>query len=530
LNTETSLTDKVIKNTFYHLASQAAGFIFPLFLTPFIISKIGQIEFGIYAIVLGFTGTFGLFDLSISSSFIKFISEHYNRHETEELNHTVNSGLFFYIFFSIIFCIIGYIFTHPLLSLLNIPAELRELSVYAFRISLLIFFMTNAFVIFTSILISLQKMYITSMLGFLINTLAFAANIILLLLGYGLKGLLWVQLTAASLTAVITIIIALRAVPEIKIGIRYYSKRALKKMTNFGIQMQVSKLASFASEKYDEFLLGFFSVMNNVTFYNVSGRISRFGKFLPYQIIQQVAPVAAELKAKEDNEHLVQLYRDTIKYLTILSAPIFIFLFIFADVIFLAWMGPGYGISAHILRILIIGNLVNLMISAPGNSIIPNIGIPKYQMREGVLYLGINLVLSYILIKQYGIVGAAIGNTIAALISSAYIFYSSSKLFKQKLNDILARLHVIPFLISASAGIITYFLYLFILYSGYKVEGRTSGIILLLITGIIFLLLFIIGILRVRYLNDRDKTVLEKIFMKFLPPKYAQKIRMKKSI
>ena len=48
---------------------------------------------------LGFTGIFGLFDISLSSAFIKFISEHYNKKDFEELNKTINTGLFFYIFF-----------------------------------------------------------------------------------------------------------------------------------------------------------------------------------------------------------------------------------------------------------------------------------------------------------------------------------------------------------------------------------------------------------------------------------------------
>jgi O-antigen/teichoic acid export membrane protein len=372
-------------------------------------------------------------------------------------------------------------------------------------------------------------MYITSIIGTLINMLSFIANIILLIQGFGLKGLLWVQLSGAALTAVVSIMIAKRSLPEMNISVRNFSKTSLKKMTGFGVQMEISKLASFASEKYDEFLLGFFSVMNNVTLYNISGRISRLGKFLPYQIIQQVAPVAAELKAKENNELLIRLYRDTIKYLTILAVPIFVYLFIFADVVMLAWMGPGYEISAHILRILIIGNLINLMVSAPGNSIIPNIGIPKYQMREGLLFLCINLVLSYLLIKYYGIVGAAIGNTIATVISSFYVFYVSSKLFKQGLINIFSGIHFTPLLVSIAGGIISYISYLIILYSGYRIEGRLSGIITLLITGTIFIFIFTFGILKIRYLNERDKTVLNKIFMRVLLPKFLKKYKTEKT-
>jgi O-antigen/teichoic acid export membrane protein len=521
LKPEVSLTDKVIKNTFYHLLSQIAGFIFPLILTPFIIAKIGQIEFGIYAIVLGFTGTFGLFDLSISSSFIKFISEHYNRNETVELNHTINSGLFFYLIFTIVFIIAGYFFTVPLLSLLNIPAELKELSIYAFRVSLMIFFVTNSFVIFTSVLISLQKMYVTSVIGTLINSLSFAANIILLLKGFGLKGLLWVQLSSASVTAIVSIIAAKRFLPSIRIGLKYFSKRALKKMTGFGIQMEISKLASFASEKYDEFLLGFFSVMNNVTYYNISGRISRFGKFLPFQVIPQVAPVAAELKAKEFNEKLVQLYRDTIKYLTIISVPIFVYLFIFADTIIFTWMGPGYDISAHLLRILAAGNLINLAFSAPGNSITPNIGIPKYQMNEGLINLGINLVLSFILIKYYGIFGAAIGNTVAVVISSMYVFYVSSKFFKQGISKLFAEIYFKPLLISLLSGVFSYAIYLIIEKTGYEVTNRISGVIMLLMTGIIFIAVFSAVLFNISYLNERDRSVLTKIISKIIPLRYS---------
>ena len=180
-----SLTDKVIKNTFFFFISQVIGVIIPVFLTPFIVSKIGQVQFGIYALVLGFTGIFGLFDISLSSAFIKFISEHYNKKDFEELNKTINTGLFFYIFFSIIFCGIGYIFSEKFISLFNIPPELKSLSVLAFRISLAVFFISNAFGIFNSILVSLQKMYLTSILSIITSIINFTLTIMAILYGYG---------------------------------------------------------------------------------------------------------------------------------------------------------------------------------------------------------------------------------------------------------------------------------------------------------------------------------------------------------
>jgi O-antigen/teichoic acid export membrane protein/GT2 family glycosyltransferase len=522
-----SLTDKVVKNTFYHFAAQILGFIFPFFLTPFIIATIGEVQFGIYAIVMGFSGTFALFDLSISSAFVKFISEDYNKKQTEKLNQTISTGLFFYIIFSIIICIIGFAFTKPLVSLLNIPPDLEEVSLFAFRISILIFFITNAFGIFNSILISLQKMYITNIYGIVLNILNVGAIVFLLLNGYGLPGILFSQLAAVTISIIISYFAARKVLPEMRIKISNFRKSALKSMTGFGLQMQVSKLASFASDKYDEFLLGFFSVMNNVAFFNIGARVSRLGRFFPYQLVPQVAPVAAELNAKEDREKLIRLYGDTTRYLTVASLPVFIFIFAFADVIIYSWMGAGFDISIYILRILVIGQLINMIFSAPGNSITPNIGIPKYQMYEGLINLGFNLVLSFILIKYYGIVGAAVGNTISIILSSLYIYYVSTKYFGKHIFSFLFEQYFKPFISALGLGIIFYALYFSLEYAVLPLTDRVSGIIYLIPAGILYLSLFALSIVKMKYLNENDKIVITKVLMKLVPLKYLLEKRNK---
>ena len=523
-----SLTEKVIKNTSYFLLAQITTFVFPLLLTPYIISKIGQVQFGIYAIVLGFTGTIGLFDLSLSNSFIKFISEYYNKKLYEKLNGIINTGLIFYILFSLVFCTLGVIFSKPLLSLLNIPDSLFNLSVYAFRISLLIFFISTSFGIFGSVLISLQKMYITSIFGVFTGLLNFATVILLLSLGFGLEGILYSQLGAVTINVIIGFIFAKKHLPEMKISPSNFSIDALKKMTGFGIQMQVSKLASFASEKYDEFLLGFFSVMNNVAFFNISSRVVRFGRFVPFQLVPQVAPVAAELNAKEAKTKLKQLFSDTTKYLTLISVPGFVYIFVFADVIITSWMGPGYEISAYLLRILALGQLLNMVLSAPGNSITPNIGIPKYQMNEGLISLLINLVLSYFLIKYYGIIGAAIGNSIAMSIASIYVYTVSSKYFKENRLAFLKNLYLKPIVSAITVSAILYILFIILQNYFPAGTGRKHALTYLLPTGFIFITVYTGWILNFNYLNQRDKEVFIKILIKLLPVNFLLKRRNRK--
>lgn len=514
-----SLTDKVIKNTFYHLLSQIIGFLFPFILTPIIISKIGEVEFGIYAIAMGFIGTFGLFDLSISTSFIKFISENYNKGEFEELNNTINTGFAFYLIFSLIICAVGYILAGYLITLINVPIKLVDTGIFAIKISLLIFFVANIGSIFFSILISLQKLYINSLVGMAINFLNFIGIYILLNLGFGLRGLLYSQLASVIISGFFTFYLAKRELPQMSFSLVSLNLSSLKKMSSFGIQMQVSKIAGFTSEKYDEFLLGFFSVLNNVTYFNLAGRVSRLGRFFPLQLFQQVNPVAAELNARNEKEKLFQLFEDTTKYLTIVTLPIFIYIFAYADLILISWMGEKYELTVYLLRILVLGQIINLTISAPGNAIIPNIGLPKYLMREGMINLCINLIMSFLFIKYFGIVGAAIGSTAAIIISSTYLFYTTTSFFKVNKYSFLLKNYLLPLSVAILSCLLSYFIYFVLNTYFMPAANRFSGIIHVILTGFVFVSSYIFGLVSSNYLTRRDKNNFAKLINHISPLK-----------
>ncbi len=519
-----SLTDKVIKNTFYHLLSQIVSNFFPLIITPYIIFKIGDTQFGIYALVLGIVGTFGILDLSVSTSFIKFISEYYNQKKIDRLNKFINTGFGLYFLFSLLFTALGFIFSEFIVSLINVPHNLFDTAILALRISLIVFFISTSFTIFISILISLQKIYLTSISGIILGCLNLLLTFIFLQLGFGLIGVMISQLIVIILSTIINIFLAKKFMPEIRMGFSYLSRESFKEMFGFGIQIQVSKVSTFAVEKYDEFLLGFFSILSNVTYFNLASRIIKLGRFIPFQIYSQIAPVAAELKAKQDEEKLNQLFSDATRYLTVLTVPIFIFIYAFADVIIFAWMGERYEVTVYFLRILVIGQIINMAFSAPGNAILPNIGIPKYMMYEGLINLCFNLVLSYLLIKNYGILGAAFGNTIAVIISSFYVFFVSMKFYKRNFFSFFYKEYLKPIVIGFLVGLTLYFCLLLLqnYYSAF--QNRVSAFVTLFILGVIFLMIFIFAIFKTKYIQQRDMDVVRKALFLLNPLKGKNKM------
>lgn len=520
-----SLTDKVIKNTLYSFIPQIATFISPLLLTPFIIGKIGEENFGIYAIILGLTGTIGLIDFSISTSFVNFISKYYNQKKFSELNSVINTGIFFYVSLSVLVMTTGFVFSGQVMSLIRIPDHLFDGSITAFRISLLTFFVSNTFIIFTSVLISIQKMYIISIITVISTFVNIFFTLIFLYSGFGLEGLMWSQFITVSILSLTPLYHAFLYLPDIKIGIKYLKKKTFREIGKFGAQMQMSRLSTFASEKLDEILLGIFSSLSNVTYYNLSIKISRFGRFIPMQVVNQVAPVAAELSSKGQEEKLNGLFKDISKYLTLVSLPLVVFVFIFADLIFIAWIGNNQTVAVHITRILMLGQAVNLMFSAPGNSITPNIGLPKYQMFEGLIHFGVNLILSFILILKFGVLGAAYGNAVATITSSLYVFYVSSRYFKTSLKSIISETYFKPTVSVIISSVLSYFLYNIILLNFIQPINRINSIYLLLITTLFYNLIFFLIILFLKYLNEKDKELIFRAVSKFIPQKILSKYK-----
>lgn len=512
-----SLKDKLIKNTIYYISSQFFGFTLPLILTPIIISKIGTVEFGIYAILMGFVGAFGVLDLGVSASFIKYITEYRIKNEGEKLNKFISTGLLFYIIFSLIIIVISYFFAVNFLELFNISNDLLIVAVFSFKLSLVTFFFSNITTIFTCILFSTQNIQKTSVIGVFFHILNFVTVIYLLELNYGLVGLFYVQIGFSFSVFLLNYIVSRKSLPQVKISFRYFDIFTMKEMFRFGTQMQVSRIALLLSEKFDEFLLGAFTSLTNVTYFNSASKVVKASRFFPLQIIPQLGTVSAVLHTKAEEKKLKELFESFTKFLLIFSLPLLSFLFIYSDAIIFLWLGKGFETSAYILKILAVGQIAYIVFSIPGNAILPSIGMPKYIMHEGLITLIINVILTFTLVKYYGINGAAIGTTAAITLSSAYLFRKTLTAMKYRGFSTLRKIFGTPVLISIVLFLIFYFSDHFIINSLIPEQDWIISVAVVFITGCVYFILFSFAIHYSGYLSGDEKQLLRRIFSKIVP-------------
>src|SRR3954453_20056154 len=67
-----------------------------ILLSPYILHRLGDDAFGLWILIFSATGYYGLFDLGIRSSIVRFVAKYSANDENEQLNRLVNTAIFSY--------------------------------------------------------------------------------------------------------------------------------------------------------------------------------------------------------------------------------------------------------------------------------------------------------------------------------------------------------------------------------------------------------------------------------------------------
>ena len=504
-----SISQKIIRNTIFNAISHFWGIVVALFLTPYIIGHIGVERYGMWAIVGVLTGYFGLLDLGIGTSFVKYISEFYTKRNYEKINQVVNTGFVFYSIFTVFIIIIGFIFISPLLNLFSISGELYQEALFVFLLGIIIFGVSNALSPFGAIQGGLQRMDISNKVIMVISIPNIAGTIFFLERGYGLPGLMVNNAIILVITGIINIIIAFKLLPELRFNPFLFTREMLKKLFRFGYKLQISRFAQLISFQTDKFLIAYFLNIGLVTFYQLGSSITQKMRQIPLILVSAFVPATSELEVRKGKGSLNKLYLRGSKYLILVSTPLLFFVIINAHLIMSTWMGEGYEMAALVIQVLAVGYYATL-VSGAASSIAVGIARTEIEMKVGIFWAILNFFLSIILIIKIGFIGVVIGTTISQTIASLLFM----KMFHNYLGSPL-RSFIQLFYKPVATCVLPTLIILLLNNSFWPVTvspDRLGNFTILGLNSVIFGGMYIIYISLSKYLDEYDKGLIKNNF------------------
>jgi len=503
------VSEKIIKNTLYNTIGRFWGILVVLFLTPYVVSRLGVERYGIWALLTSLVGYIGFLDLGIGGSYVRYIAEYYTQKDYSKVNFVINTGFLFCLGLTFILIPLALFLTEPLLIFLKLdPTTYPEIK-FVFFWGVVIFSLSNATFVFGSVQAGLQRMDLTNIVA-VVLTIPYALGIILFLeLGYGLKGLMVLIGIMWMIQTLVNFYIAKKILPGFSFNPFLFKREMFAELLRFGIKLQISRLSQLISFQVDKLLITYFLSVGMVTFYDLGAKITGSIRKLPLLLVSALVPASAEIFAKGDKEGLNRLYFRGSKYLFAVGTPLFFFIVVCSGMLVNVWMGPGYDIASTVIRILSIGYFFNL-ISRVASSIALGMGKPEFEMKYGILMSILNFSLSLILIIKFGFYGVLVGTGFSLTLGSLYFFHLFHGYTKEPLRNLW---HWIKKPLSG-AFLAAAILYLFnhLTEAGALTNHRFTGLLLIGLEFVVFLILYFLIVTKLNFWDEYDKNLLKEKF------------------
>jgi O-antigen/teichoic acid export membrane protein len=503
------VSEKIIKNTLYNAIGKFWGILVVLFLTPYIVNRLGVERYGIWALLTSLVGYIAFLDLGVGGSYARYISEYYTRKDYSKLNQVINTGFLFCLGLAFILIPLALFLTKPLLIFLKLdPSTYPEIN-FVFFLGVVIFSLSNVTFVFGSVLTGLQRMDLTNIVA-VIFTIPYALGCILFLeLGYGLKGLMINTGIMWMIQALINFCIAKKILPQFSFNPFLFKKKMFVELLRFGIKWQIARLSQLVSFQVDKLLITYFLSVGMVTFYDLGSKVTGAIRRLPLLLVSALIPASAEIFAKGDKEGLSRLYFRGSKYLFAVSVPLFLFILVCSDLIVNVWVGPKYQLASSVIKILSIGYFFN-MITGVASSIALGVGKPEFEMKYGILMSILNFSLSLILIIKFGFYGVLVGTAFSLTLGSFYFFHLFHGYTKEPLKNLWSWIKK-PL---AGAFLPLALLYLFnqLTDAITLTNHRFTGLLFLGVEFVVFLILYFLFLIRLDFWDEYDKNLLKEKF------------------
>lgn len=445
---------QILKNVSSSWFSLLVNVVVGILLSPFIVHRLGDSAFGIWVLIFSITGYYGLFDLGIRSSIVRFVSKYVVTDDKQALAKLINTSLFSYSVIGAVTLLITVVLSLYVDAFFHIPAEFHSTA----RLLLLIVGAAVALGfplgVVAGFLEGLERFYVLNWTN-IASTLLRAVLIVLALTrGYGLLTIAIITVLLPILTSLVRAAIALHMCP-VAFGLKYVDKSAFKEMANYsGITFMII-VASRLKFKTDELVIGGMLSAAAITYFNIGARIVDYAGELVSGLAQIFVPMSSQSEATGQMDRLRRIFVVGNRFCAFTSFPICATLIILGKPIIELWMGKKYVATSYPVLVIMITSCTLMYAQSASGRIL--FGMGKHgtwaivTLIEGVC----NLILSILLVRPYGIVGDAFGTAIP--LTCTMLFFMPGHLCRRlgiRLTTYVREAFLLPFILTVPLALV----------------------------------------------------------------------------
>ncbi len=421
---------------FLHLSSSYlqlfVSILIPVLLTPYMISCLGDEQYGFWILLNSILVYLNLSNFGFNTTLLKEVSK---INDSVLISKYITTVLFFSIIISLMVLISSTYFIIHLDQIFLISPTFLLIAQHTFVIFMITFsisFVTNTF---NTVLFAKGFLHLQAIVGTIKSILIALSLVLVLKSGYYIYEI-------ALVTLIITIVISIGTFFLAKKYVRFtissssISYEIFQKMFIPSVHYFFISISAVIILYSDNIIISSFLSVASVAIYAIGYKLVDVSQKLLFKLVDVMIPDIAKLYDNQEYLKIYKLHNKMLIYSIIIAFFGYGVLFVYGTDIIELWVGKEYTLDVDIFRIFVLFGMWHTWVHV---SAIFNVamGTHKQTSYMGMLNAILNIVLSIILLEDYGLMGIALGTLISHIATNGwftnYWFY---KTIRFKINQL----------------------------------------------------------------------------------------------
>lgn len=411
---------RLISNALRNVASGWAVLIVnttaSLVISPLVVNGLGSVYYGVWTLLMQFSGYLWLFDFGVRDSVVKFVAQYHAVDDKPRLQATIRTAITLYGIVTLAAAAAVGLGVLALPYVFNIPDYAMSSAKIAALLSggnVAQSFLSNVFI---GVLVGLQRTYLVSIVSLGHAIIRAFGTVALLSYGFGIVGLAAMYLALSVVHAAIVVRLCAWQLPGVLLRPARLRWPDVRPLLNFGKYVLLANVGDKIVFATDAVVIGAFLPIAALTPYAIAGSLSEHVRAFVRSMGGVFSPITSGLRAMRDEDALQRVVLSGAKGAMLVGLPFCIGLIVVGRLFVELWMGPAHAETAgRVMIVLAAGFAIGApyyIIAGTMYGLGSHRRVALLRIAEGIA----NLSLSIALIKTVGVVGVALGTMIPHVI------------------------------------------------------------------------------------------------------------------
>ena len=450
INTNKQIKIGAVISYFSIAVNILAGFIY----TPWMIDKIGKGDYGLYTLANSLITLF-LVDFGLGSAVSRYIAKYRAEGRQDKINNFLGIvyKLYLAIDMVILIALVVVFFFIDRIYLKLTPSELEKFKI-VYLISASFAIVNFPFVTLNGILNSYEEFIHLKLADVIYRVLLIALTVVALLMGYGLYALVLVH----AIVGLIIIVYKLAVIKKrvgLKVNFRYFDRSLCKDIFGFSIWVTISTLAQRLVFNITPSILGAVASSAAIAVFGIVTTIEGYAYTITTAINGMFMPRISRIyEHGGEKEELMPLLTNVGKFQYALNGLIVAGFAVIGKDFINIWMNSTYSDAYYGILLVIIPGLFYNSLQIANTAMIVR---KKVNLQAWVnLGMGVfNVVISLVLSRKYGVIGACVSIFIAYMLRALALLVVYKKVLKLDMAIFVKRCYIrmgIPIIFTICLG------------------------------------------------------------------------------